>query len=146
MEWSEPRLIELPKICDPRGNLTFVQDHDQIPFDIKRAYWTYDVPGGESRGGHSHHKAQELIVATGGSFTVNLFDGTKTMSYHLNRPFIGLYVPPGYWRTLEDFSSGSVCMVLTSHEFEEADYVRDFDEFLALVSPDDNRDAHNADR
>lgn len=133
MDWTKPAIISLPKICDPRGNLTFVQDGDQVPFHIARAYWTYDVPAGEERGGHSHHEAEELVIATGGSFNVNLFDGKKWETYTLNRPYEGLYIPPGYWRTLDNFASGSVCMVLTSTPYDESDYVREFDEFLALA-------------
>lgn len=134
MDTTKPTVITLPKICDPRGNLTFVENGRHVPFDIARAYWVYDVPGGEERGGHSHHEAEELIIATGGSFNVNLFDGHETKTYTLNRPFEGLYVPPGYWRTLDNFASGSVCMVLTSTPYDEADYVRDYDEFMRLVS------------
>lgn len=134
MDTTKPTIITLPKICDPRGNLTFVENGRHVPFEIARAYWVYDVPGGEERGGHSHHVAEELIIATGGSFNVNLFDGQETRTYTLNRPFEGLYVPPGYWRTLDNFASGSVCMVLTSTPYDEADYVRDYDEFMALVS------------
>ena len=134
MDRTKPIVITLPKICDPRGNLTFVENGRYVPFDIARAYWVYDVPAGEERGGHSHHKAEELIIATGGSFNVNLFDGIETRTYTLNRPFEGLYVPPGYWRTLDNFASGSVCMVLTSTAYNEADYVRDYDEFMELVS------------
>lgn len=134
MDTTKPTIITLPKICDPRGNLTFVENGRHVPFEIARAYWVYDVPGGEERGGHSHHVAEELIIATGGSFNVNLFNGQETRTYTLNRPFEGLYVPPGYWRTLDNFASGSVCMVLTSTPYDEADYVRDYDEFMALVS------------
>lgn len=129
MKQERPRLIDLPRIYDPRGNLTFAQDNDQMPFAISRAYWTYDVPAGEERGGHSHHTAEELIVAAAGSFNVNLFDGGEWRTFTLNRPYRGLYVPPGYWRTLDNFSSGSVCLVLTSILYDEADYVRDFAEF-----------------
>jgi len=132
MNHMKPQIIQLPKICDPRGNLTFVQDGDQVPFDIARAYWTYDVPAGEARGGHSHHEAEELVIATGGSFNVNLFDGNSWVTYTLNRPFEGLYIPPGYWRTLDNFASGSVCLVLTSTKYSEEDYVRDFDDFLHI--------------
>lgn len=129
----KPRLIELPRIYDPRGSLSFAQDNDRIPFAIKRVFWLYDVPGGALRGSHSHKDAHELIVATGGSFDVSLHDGDSSTTYTLNRPFIGLYVPPGYWRTLENFSSGSVCMVLDSTLYDENDYIRDFDEFLEWV-------------
>lgn len=132
VNWSEPRIIQLPKIYDPRGNLTFVQDADQIPFEIARVYWTYDVPAGEFRGGHSHREAEELVVATGGSFNVNLYDGVEWVTYTLNRPYVGLYIPSGYWRTLDNFASGSVCLVMTSTLYSEEDYVRDFDEFCSL--------------
>lgn len=132
MAWTKPSIIPLPKIFDPRGSLTFVEDGNQIPFEIKRVYWTYDVPAGEVRGSHSHHVAEELIIATSGSFHVHLFDGKEQLSFTLNRPFEGLYVPPGYWRTLDNFSSGSVCMVLTSIPYSEDDYVRDFEEFKRI--------------
>ncbi len=132
-KYSEPHIIDLPCIRDPRGNLTFVQNGDsRLPFDIARVYWTYDVPAGEERGSHAHHQGQELIVALSGSFNVELFDGVATRTFTLNRPFQGLYVPPGLWRTLDNFSSGSVCMVLTSVPYDEADYIRDYDEFIAL--------------
>ena len=131
----QPQYIDLPKICDPRGNLTFVQGHDQVPFDIARAYWTYDVPGGEERGGHAHRVSQELIIAVGGSFDVKLFDGKNTVTYTLNRPYRGLLVPPGYWRVLDNFSSGSVCLVLTSTAYSEDDYIRDYNEFLSTTLP-----------
>lgn len=134
MDWKKPRIVSLPRIYDPRGNLTFVQDFDQVPFHIARAYWTYDVPAGESRGGHSHHEAEELVIATGGSFNVNLYDGDTWNTYTLNRPYEGLYIPPGYWRTLDNFASGSVCMVLTSIQYSEDDYVRDYEEFKRLAA------------
>ncbi len=116
MEKNKPQIITLPKICDPRGNLTFVEGERHMPFEIARVYWTYDVPSGEVRGSHSHHVAEELISASCGSFNVNL------------------YVPPGYWRTLDNFSSGSVCMVLTSIPYSEDDYVRDYNEFMKLAA------------
>ncbi len=134
MDWKKPRIVSLPRIYDPRGNLTFVQDFDKVPFHIARAYWTYDVPAGESRGGHSHHEAEELVIATGGSFNVNLYDGDTWNTYTLNRPYEGLYIPPGYWRTLDNFASGSVCMVLTSIPYSEDDYVRDYEEFKRLAA------------
>lgn len=134
----QPQLLVLPRIYDPRGNLSFVQNGDGIlPFAIERVYWIYDVPAGEERGAHSHHVGQELIIPLAGSFNVNLFDGKEWRHYTMNRPFQGLYVPPGYWRTLDNFSSGSVCMVLTSTPYDEADYVRDFDEFMKLASEND---------
>lgn len=127
-----PAILDLPKICDPRGNLTFVQGCDQIPFQIARVYWTYDVPAGEERGGHSHHQAQELIIASSGSFRVHLSNGREWKTFSLNRPFQGLYVPPGYWRTLDDFASGSVCLVLTSLPYSEDDYVRGYEDFKRI--------------
>lgn len=134
MSRTEPRIIAIPRIYDPRGNLSFIENGDgNIPFKIERVYWIYDVPAGEERGAHSHHVGQELLIALAGSFNVNLFDGKDWHSYTLNRPFQGLFVPPGYWRTLDNFSSGSVCMVLTSTPYDEADYVREFDEFMKLA-------------
>lgn len=128
----EPQVIALPKICDPRGNLTFAEEEKHVPFKIARVYWTYDVPAGQWRGGHSHHVSEELIIATSGSFNVNLHDGRDNrLTFTLNRPFEGLYVPPGWWRTLDNFSSGSVCMVMTSTPYSEEDYIRDYDEFIA---------------
>lgn len=128
-----PTKVSLPRIYDPRGNLTFVQEDDGLlPFAVKRVYWTYDVPAGEERGGHSHHVSEELLVAISGSFNVNLFDGRAWQTFTLNRPFEALYIPAGYWRTLDNFSSGSVCMVMTSTLYSEDDYVRDFDQFMKL--------------
>lgn len=135
----KPRIIQLPKICDPRGNLTFVQDSDGIPFNIERVYWTYDVPSGESRGGHSHREAQELVVAVSGSFNVNIFDGEDWSTYQLNRPFQGLYIPAGYWRTLDNFASGSVCLVMTSTIYSEDDYVRDYEEYKRMAARGEER-------
>lgn len=124
------RIIELPKICDPRGNLTVADGIRSLPFEIKRVYWTYDIPGGESRGGHAHKNCHELIVAAGGSFDVTLDNGKEKQTYHLNHPYQGLYVETGIWRTLDDFSSGALCLVLASELFEEEDYIRDYSEFL----------------
>lgn len=126
---TTPRIITLPRIFDPRGSLTFVQDNDQVPFPIRRCYWTYDVPAGEARGGHSHHQAEELVVAVAGCFNVNLFDGKTWATYTLNRPYEGLYIPPRYWRTLDNFASGSVCLVVTSLPYSEDDYERDYETF-----------------
>ncbi len=138
---QKPRIIQLPKIFDYRGSLTFVQDGDCIPFKISRVYWIYDVPAGESRGGHSHIEAEELVVATSGSFNVNIFDGEDWSTFILNRPFQGLYIPAGYWRTLDNFASSSVCMVITSNLYSEDDYVRDYEEFkrIATSSREDER-------
>ncbi|MBP5386869.1 MAG: WxcM-like domain-containing protein [Prevotella sp.] len=123
------RLIELPKIIDPRGNLTVAEQLREIPFNVERVYWTYDVPAGESRGGHAHRECEEVIVAVSGSFDVTLNNGEERKTYHLNHPYQGLYVGTGIWRTLDDFSSGAVCLVIASHLFEEEDYIRDYDEY-----------------
>lgn len=123
-------IINLPKITDPRGNLTVADGIRDLPFEIKRVYWTYDIPGGESRGGHAHKECKELIIAAGGSFDVTLDDGLEKVTFHLNHPYQGLFVDTGIWRTLEDFSSGALCLVLTSELFEEEDYIRDYDEFI----------------
>ena len=130
MNKLENLIIDLPRITDPRGNLTFVEHCKGVPFEIKRTYWVYDVPGGESRGGHSHKQCKEFIIAAGGSFDVTLNDGENKKTYHLNRPWQGLLVETGVWRTLENFSSGALCLVLASEKFDEADYIRDFDEFI----------------
>ena len=124
------KMVGLPKISDPRGNLTFVEGGQHIPFDIKRVYYLYDVPGGAERGGHAHKELHQLIVAMSGSFDVLLDDGRQKKRYHLNRSYNGLYVCPMIWRELDNFSSGSVCMVLASNRFHESDYYRDYNEFL----------------
>ena len=128
-----PRIIDLPRITDARGNLSVVEGGKQVPFEIKRAYWLYDVPGGESRGGHAHRKLRQLIVAASGSFEVVLHDGREEKRFFLNRSWYGLYVPPMHWRELRDFSSGSVCVALVSELYDEADYIRDFDAFKAAA-------------
>ena len=126
-----PQLVQLPKIHDPRGNLTFVQSGKEVPFAIRRAYWIYDVPAGEERGGHSHREMAQLLVAVGGSFNVNISDGHNWRTYTLNRPFEGLFIPPGIWRTLDNFSSGAVCLSLVSNDYTEDDYIRDYEKFRA---------------
>ena len=127
-------IIELPKIYDPRGNLTVAEQIKNVPFEVKRVYWTYDVPAGERRGGHAHKECVEFIIAVSGSFTVTLDDGKgNRKDFHLNHPWQGLLVPTGIWRTLEDFSSGAVCLVLASELFDEADYVYDYNDFLEYV-------------
>ena len=128
------QLIELPKIIDPRGNLTVAEQSRQIPFNIERVYWTYDVPSGECLGGHAHKTCEEVIIAVSGSFDVILDDGVSRSTYHLNHPYQGLYVGKGIWRTLEDFSSGAVCLVLASHLFEEEDYIRDYGDYLKWLA------------
>lgn len=127
------KLVDLPKITDPRGNLTFVEGGNHIPFDIQRAYYLYDVPGGAERGGHAHKGLQQLIIAMSGSFDVVLDDGREKKRYHLNRSYTGLYVCPMIWRELDNFSSGSVCMVLASQKYDEDDYYRVYSEFLSKV-------------
>lgn len=125
------RLIQLPKISDPRGNLTFIEGGRHVPFDIARVYYLYDVPGGASRGGHAHKQLQQLIIAMSGSFDVVLDDGRNKKTFSLNRSYVGLYVPTMIWRELENFSSGAVCTVMASNHYDEGDYYRDYDEFLA---------------
>ena len=124
------QIIELPKIHDPRGNLTFVEGGNHIPFDIQRVYYLYDVPGGSERGGHAHKDLQQMIIAMSGSFDVLLDDGKDKKRVHLSRSYYGLYVSSMIWRELDNFSSGSVCMVLASTKFAESDYYRDYAEFM----------------
>lgn len=124
------RMVDLPKISDPRGNLTFIEGHNHIPFDIQRVYYLYDVPGGAERGGHAHKGLHQLIIAMSGSFDVVLDDGHEQRRIHLNRSYNGLYVCPMIWRELDNFSSGSVLMVLASNVYDEDDYYRNYDDFL----------------
>lgn len=124
-------MVELDRHhSDRKGNLTVVENGKTLPFDVKRVYYLYDVPGGENRGAHAHRNLSQLIIAASGSFRVTLDDGTCKRSFFLNRPYQGLYVKPGMWRDLEDFSSGAVCMVLASEEYDADDYIRDYDQFL----------------
>jgi hypothetical protein len=128
------RFIELPIIHDPRGNLTFVEGGRHIPFDIRRVYYLYDVPGGATRAGHGHKALHQLVIAMSGSFDIVLDDGFRTRRYHLNRSYYGLYIAPMMWREIDNFSSGSVCMVLASEFYDEADYYRDYDAFKAAAT------------
>jgi hypothetical protein len=128
------RIIELPKISDPRGNLTFVEQQHHVPFDIKRVYYLYDVPGGESRAGHAHKTNQAFIISASGSFEVIVRDGRTERRFFLNRSYYGLYLPAMIWREIDNFSSGSVSLVLASELFDEADYYRDYNEYLQAVS------------
>ena len=123
------KILELPKIADPRGNLTFIEGRRHIPFDIKRVYYLYDVPGGSTRGGHGHRKLRQFIIAMSGSFDVVLDDGAEQRTVSLNRSYYGLYIPNMLWREIVNFSSGSVCCVLASEEYDEADYYRDYDAY-----------------
>lgn len=133
MGLADCRIIELPRITDPRGNLTFIEAHRHVPFEIERVYYLYDVPGGETRGGHAHRRLEQLIIAMSGAFDVVLDDGYEQQVFPLNRSYYGLYVPTMVWRELVNFSSGSVCTVLASRPYEEEDYYRDHDEFVAAV-------------
>lgn len=127
---TKPQLINLPKICDPRGNLSFIESEEQVPFEVKRCYWIYDVPGGMFRDGHAFINQDEFIVAMSGSFDVVLNDGTGEQRYHLARSYYGLYVPRMTWRSIDNFSTNSVALVLNSTLYDQNDYIEDFNEFL----------------
>ena len=129
---NTPKIQELPKFLDARGNLSFVQQGSQIPFVIKRTYWLYDVPGGETRGGHAYRENQEFIVALSGSFDVILDDGAEKLTFTLNRSYYGLYVPKGLWREMNNFSTNSLALILSSTNYDANDYVRTYNEFLKL--------------
>jgi hypothetical protein len=130
MSLSDCRIIELPKIEDVRGNLSFIESGQHIPFEIRRVYYLYDVPGGSDRGSHAHKSLHQFIVAMSGSFDVMLDDGKEKQRFHLNRSYYGLYICPMMWRYLDNFSSGAVCMVLASEYYDAADYYRNYVEFL----------------
>ena len=123
---SDCRILSLPKISDPRGNLTFVEGSHHVPFEIKRIYYTYDVPGGANRGAHGHKQLQQLIIAMSGSFDVIVDDGRRRRSFSLNRSYLGLYIPPMMWREIANFSSGAVCLVLASEPYSVSDYIRNY--------------------
>ena len=129
---DKPRIVNLPQFLDARGNLSFVEQENHIPFAIKRTYWLYDVPGGECRGGHAYKENQEFIVALSGSFDVILDDGKEKKVFTLNRSYYGLYVPKGLWREMDNFSTNSLAMILSSTNYDADDYVRDYDEFIKL--------------
>ena len=129
---DKPRIVNLPQFLDARGNLSFVEQENHIPFAIKRTYWLYDVPGGECRGGHAYKENQEFIVALSGSFDVILDDGKEKKAFTLNRSYYGLYVPKGLWREMDNFSTNSLAMILSSTYYDADDYVRDYDEFIKL--------------
>nr|WP_278480394.1 FdtA/QdtA family cupin domain-containing protein [Hoylesella nanceiensis] len=127
-------MIELPRITDPRGNLTVAEANKNIPFDIKRVYWLYDVPGGECRGGHAHKQIKEILIAVSGSFHVTLDNGKEKQTFLLNHPYQGLLIDTKTWRTLDDFSSGAVCVVLASDFYDENDYIYDYNDFLQYIN------------
>lgn len=132
-QFDEIRIINLPKIEDARGNLSFIEEENHIPFKIQRVYWIYDVPGGEFRGSHAFKQTQEFIVALSGSFDVVLHDGKKEFKFSLNRSYLGLYIPNNIWRKLDNFSTNSLALIMASTKYDEKDYVRDFDEFKNIV-------------
>jgi len=131
---SQPELIKLPKIADPRGNLTFIEEETLLPFKIRRVYWIYDVPGGEHRGGHAFKGTEELIIALSGSFDVVLNDGEKEYRFALNRSYYGIYVPKLVWRLLENFSTNSLALIIASTLYSDHDYIRNFEEFLTQIN------------
>lgn len=129
MTTPKPQLLDMPRIHDPRGNLTFIESENHIPFGIARVYYLYDVPGGETRGGHAHKALEQFIIAVSGSFDVVTDDGHERRHWHLNRSYYGVYIPRMVWREIENFSSGSVCLVLASLPYDEADYFREYQDF-----------------
>lgn len=131
---TKPQIIMLPKILDERGNLSFFENNRQIPFEIKRTYWIYDVPGGDQRGGHAFKEQQEFIVALSGGFDIALNDGIKKKRFHLNRSYYGLYVPSKIWRKMENFSTNSLALVVSDRSYSEGDYIRDFEEFKTFIN------------
>ena len=133
MSLHDCRLIDLPRITDVRGNLSFIEGGRHVPFDIRRVYYLYDVPGGETRAGHAHRALQQFVIAASGSFEVILDDGSNRRTQALNRSFFGLYICPGIWREMVNFSSGAVCLVLASEYYDEADYIRDYEAFRAYA-------------
>lgn len=129
---EQPRIIDLPKIMDPRGNLSFLEHPSQLPFDMQRVYWIYDVPGGDIRGSHAFKKQQEFIIALSGSFDVVLHDGEKEWKFSLNRSYYGLYIPRMMWRRIENFSTNALAFIAADTPYDELDYIRDFDEFVQM--------------
>ena len=127
---EEVKIIQLPKILDPRGNLSFLESENHIPFEIKRTYWIYDVPGGETRGGHAFKEQKELIIVLSGSLDIVIFDGHEEKRFSLNRSYYGLYIPNGIWRHMENFATNTIALVVSSTTFNEKDYIRGIDEYL----------------
>ena len=125
-------IIDISKVHNESGNITVVENGKNIPFNVKRVYYLYDVPGGEARGGHAHYELEQFIIAASGSFNIILDDGSNRKIVTLNRPNLALHIVPGLWRELDNFSSGSICLVLASHKYDESDYIRDYNEFLEL--------------
>lgn len=134
MTVNDVKLVELPKYLDQRGNLSFVQNNAQIPFEIKRTYWIYDVPGGEARGGHAYKETEEFVIAISGAFDVTVDDGKEKKTFSLNRSYYGLYIPKGLWREIENFSTNSFALEFASTPYNEDDYVRDYNDYLKLKS------------
>ena len=134
MTVDQCNLIDLPKIVDRRGNLTFVEQQNHVPFEIKRVFYLYDIPTAESRGAHAHKELHQFLICLSGSFDVELFDGTTTKTVHLNRPWIGLHIPPMIWASEVNFDAGSICLVLTSDVYKECDYIREITEFITLTN------------
>lgn len=134
MNLKNVKLIELPKILDERGNLSFLEENNHVPFNIRRSYWIYDVPGGETRGGHSYYKNQELIIALSGSFDIVVDDGQEKKIFSLNRSNIGIYIPNGIWRHMENFSTNALSFITASEDFSEKDYERNYHKFLKIKS------------
>jgi dTDP-4-dehydrorhamnose 3,5-epimerase-like enzyme len=132
MHLSEPKIFQLPKIIDPRGNLSFFENCNQIPFEIKRTYWIYDVPGGEKRGGHAYKTLQEFVVALSGSFDIVLHDGKQEYKFSLNRSYYGLFVPAMYWRSIENFSTNALALIAANQLYDHKEYIRNFNTFIQL--------------
>ena len=133
MPISNCRIINLPKICDDRGNLTFIENLNHIPFDIRRVYYLYNIPETKSRGAHGHIGLEQLVIAISGAFDITLDDADTKKTFHLNSPEYGLYVSKGIWRNINNFSTNAVCLVLASHPYDESDYIRNYDEFIELM-------------
>lgn len=136
---EKAREIEFPKICDPRGNLSFVEGGRHIPFPIRRVFYIYDIPGGETRGGHAHKYCQQILTAVCGSFTLRLTDGKDERTFHLDRANKGVLIPNGLWLTMENFTTGSICLAIASEPYDEEDYVRDFEEFIESANSTDQK-------
>lgn len=132
MTVEDVKIINLPKFLDARGNLSFAENYKQIPFEIKRTYWIYDVPGGEARGGHAYRENEEVVIALSGAFDVIVDDGENKKRFNLNRSYFGLYIPKGLWRTMENFSTNAFALEFGSNIYEETDYIRDYEEFKRL--------------